>query len=60
MREPIVQSMAHLLIKYDFLVIKCPVGARDQQYNDRSQKNILQMLLNFKYFFKQFLTESFQ
>ncbi len=55
MREPIVQSMAHLLIKYDFLVIKCPVGARDQQYNDRSQKNILQMLLNFKYFFQTIL-----
>jgi len=55
MREPIVQSMAHLLVKYDFLVIKRPIGARDQQYNDRSQKNVLQMLLNFKYFFQTIL-----
>ncbi len=45
MREPIVQSMAHLLVKYEFFVIKCPIGARDQQYNDRSRKK-----LYFKYY----------
>ncbi len=39
MRELIVQNMAQLLVKYDFLVIKRPIGAGDQQYNDRSQKN---------------------
>jgi hypothetical protein len=55
MRQPIVQSMAHLLGKYDFLVIKCPVEAHDQQYNDRSQKKFTSNTLNFKYFFQTIL-----